>query len=200
MCCWNSFFSSISPFLCHYTTYITFCRCHSFHQIYLRTRSWDAKKRFVFPSVGGRVPFPFFQNTNPQTSSVKLQSRALTFGFGSILHAQMGLHKVQSSEECCKLSSQVKFKNSTGEKKRTKTKRSEGRGAGCGSDGIWLCSMFLQGKWGKVKFSGNVFGEQLRTVFRRHLPPMGTVCRGKLEAFSTESPSRLCGTDAMAGC
>lgn len=29
---------------------------------------------------------------------------------------------------------------------------------------------------------------------------MGTVCRRELEAFSTESPSRLRGADAMAGC
>lgn len=34
----------------------------------------------------------------------------------------MGLHKVQSSEECCKLSSQVKFKKSKGRKEELKPK------------------------------------------------------------------------------
>lgn len=61
--------------------------------------------------------FPFSQNTNPQTPAVKLQFIVLTFGFGSVSQSQMGLHKVQSSEECCKLLSQVKLKKLKGEEK-----------------------------------------------------------------------------------
>lgn len=124
-----------------------FYRCPSFCQTsYLRSRNPNEQKRFVFPSVGSRAPFPFLQNTNPQTPAVKLQSRALTFGFGSILHAQMGLHKVQSSEECCKLSSQVKLKKLKGEEKEPKpreVKKEAPRAGRMGSDSV---PMFPQGK------------------------------------------------------
>lgn len=80
----------------------------SFHQIPY-VRSLNGKNRFVFPSVRDRDCFPFPKPQTLKTPAVKLQYRALTFGFGSILHTQMGLRKVQSSEECCKLLSQVKI-------------------------------------------------------------------------------------------
>lgn len=134
------FSSSISPFLYHCTVYITLLQMSSLpSDLLIKNKKPECTEMICFPHCGGRAPFPFPRNTNPQTPAVKPQPRALTFGFGSILHAQMGLHKVQSCEECCKLLSQVKFKKWKGEKK-SKTEGNEGKDSRCGSDGIWLCS------------------------------------------------------------
>lgn len=76
------------------------------------------REGLFFPLFVRQSVLPFSQNTNPQTPAVKLQFIVLTFGFGSISQSQMGLHKVQSSEECCKLLSQVKLKKLKGEGKK----------------------------------------------------------------------------------